>query len=64
MRNVSAGFGKYDLEEIGQEFRATPISTEMDYVLPETVGGTKVHLLLGIKIQESNLYLSWFPLLK
>ena len=21
----------------------------MDYVLPETVGGTKVHLLLGIK---------------
>ena len=51
MRNGTAGFGKYNLEEIGQEFRATATSTstEMDYCLPETVGGTKVHLLLGSK---------------
>ena len=26
MRNVTAGFGKYNLEEIGQEFRVTYIS--------------------------------------
>ena len=49
MRNVTAGFGKYNLEEIGQEFRVTVNPTEMDYILPETVGGTKVHLLLVIK---------------
>ena len=30
-------------------FRATANPTEMDYVLPETMGVTRVHLLLGIK---------------
>ena len=49
MRNVTAGFGKYNLEEIGQEFRSSANSTEMSYILPNTVGGTKVHLLLGVK---------------
>ena len=49
MRNVTAGFGKYDLEERGQEFRSSANPTEMSYILPKTVGGTKVHLLLGVK---------------
>ena len=35
--------------EIAQEFKAIASLTEMDYVLPKRVGGTKVHLLLGIK---------------
>ena len=48
MRNVTTGFGKYSLGEIEQEFRASANPTEMDYILPQTVGRTKVHLLLGI----------------
>ena len=43
MRNVMAGFGKYELEEIGQEFKSTANSTEKNYILLQTVGGTKVH---------------------
>ena len=49
MENVTAGFGEYNLKEIAQEFRDTASLAELEYVLPETVGGTKVHLLLGIK---------------
>ena len=49
MKNVTAGFEKYNLEEIGQEIRAPANPTEMDYILTETVGRTKVHLLRGIK---------------
>ena len=45
----TAGFGKYNLKEIAQELKATATAIETDYILPETVGGTKVHLLLGIK---------------
>ena len=37
------------MKEIAQEFRGTASPTELEYVHPETVGGTKVHLLLGIK---------------
>ena len=33
MRNVTAGFGKYNLEEIGQECKATATPTEMDFIL-------------------------------
>ena len=47
MRNVTAGFGKYKLEEIGQEFRSTANLSEKSYILPKNLGGTKVHLLLG-----------------
>ena len=50
MRNVTTGFGKYKLEEIGQEFRFSANSTQMSYILPKTAGGSKVHLLLGVKI--------------
>ena len=49
MENVTAGFGEYNLKEMAQEFRDSASPTELEYVLPETVGGTKVHLLLGIK---------------
>ena len=49
MRNVTAGFGKYGLEEIEQEFRSTANLTEKSYILLNTVGGTKIHLLLGVK---------------
>ena len=35
------------MEEIGQEFKAT--ASPSKNILPETVGGTKVHFLLGIK---------------
>ena len=49
MENVTAGFRKYNLKEIAQDFRNTASPTEMEYILPATVGGTKVHLLLGIK---------------
>ena len=49
MRNVTASFGKQKLEEIGQEFKSTANSTEKNYILPKTVGETKVHLLLGVK---------------
>ena len=49
MRIVSAGFGKYELEEIGREFKSTANSIEKKYILPKIVGRTKVHLLLGVK---------------
>ena len=49
MENVTDGFGEYNLKEIIQEYKETASLTELEYVLPETVGKTKVHLLLGIK---------------
>ena len=52
MENVTAGFGEYNLKEIVQEFRDSASPTELEYVLPETVGGN--NLLLGIKIQGFN----------
>ena len=54
MKNVTAGLGKYELEEIGQEFISTASSTEKKYILPKTVGGTKIHLLLGVKNTHTN----------
>ena len=48
-RRLQLGFGEYNLKEIAQEFKETASPTELEYVLPETVGGTKVNLLLGIK---------------
>ena len=44
MRNVTAGFEKYELEEIGQEFKSTANRTEKSYILPKT----KVHLLFRV----------------
>ena len=38
MRNVTTSFGKYELEEIGQEFRSTANYTEKNYILPKICG--------------------------
>ena len=39
MESVTAGFGEYNLKDIAQEFKATASPAEMNYVLPEKVGG-------------------------
>ena len=49
IESVTAGFGEYNLKDIAEEFKDNASPSEKEYVLPETVGGTKVHLLLGIK---------------
>ena len=49
MKDVTAEFGKYNLKEINQEYLNNASGAEKEYVLPKTVGGSKVHLLLGIK---------------
>ena len=49
MKDVTKEFCKYDLEEINQEFLNNASSVERNYILPKTVGGSKVHLLLGIR---------------
>ena len=49
MKEVTTEFGKYDLEEINQEFLNNASSAEKNYILQKTVGGSKVHLLLGIR---------------
>ena len=42
-------FEEYGLEEIGKEFIFSATGLEKNYILPKTVGGSKVHLLLGVK---------------
>ena len=49
MDSVTAGFGKYDLSEICQEYRDNAKPEEKNVILPPSVGGTQVQLLLGIK---------------
>ena len=49
MESVTAGSREYNLKNIAQAVRATASPVEMDYILPESAGGTKVHLLIGIK---------------
>ncbi len=49
MDDVTAGFGTYDLSDICQEYRDQAGDKEKDILLPPRVGGSKVHLLLGIK---------------
>ncbi len=49
MDDVTGGFGTYELTEICQEYLDQAKDEEKDMVLPEKVGGSKVHLLLGIK---------------
>ena len=53
MDSVTAGFGKYDLSEICKEYRENAEPEDKDAVLPPSVGGNQVQLLLGIK----NTYL-------
>ena len=47
--SVTTEFTKYDLTEICKEYKNDAIGQESKTVLPETIGGSKVHLLLGIK---------------
>ena len=49
MDDVTAGFGSYDLSDICQEYRDQAIDAGRDVILPPRVGGSRVHLLLGIK---------------
>ena len=49
MDDVTEGFGVYDLSEICKEYREQLGSEAKDVVLPQKVGGSRVHLLLGIK---------------
>ena len=49
MDSVTAEFGEYDLKEVIREYRSSANPEELNDVLPETVGGSRVHLLLGIK---------------
>ena len=49
MDSVTAGFGKYDLSEICQEYRDNAKPEEKNVILPPSVGGAQVQLLLGIK---------------
>ena len=49
MENVTSGFGEYNLEYIIKEYKDSVSSAELEHILPESVGGTMVHLLLGIK---------------
>ena len=49
MENVTAGFGEYCLKKVIQEYKESASPSELEYVLPEAVSGSKVHLLLGIK---------------
>ena len=49
MKSVTMEFREYGLEEIGKEFISSATEQEKDYILPKTVGGSRVHLLLGVK---------------
>ena len=46
MESVTTKFREYDLQEINEEYR---IAYGDKLVLPERIGGSKVHLLIGIK---------------
>ena len=45
---------KYDLKEVIQEYRSSANPEELNDILPETVGGSRVHLILGIKNTRSQ----------
>ena len=49
MDDVTEGFGTYDLSKICDEFKKNTDETEKQEILPKLLGGSKVHLLLGIK---------------
>ena len=49
MDNVSGGFGTYDLTEVCQEYLDQAGDKEKAQALLEKIGGSRVHLLLGIK---------------
>ena len=64
MNELTTEFHKYDLEEINLEYLKHASDSEKENVLPKTVGGSKVHLLLGIKNTKIQPVLSKFCLLE
>ena len=46
---ITPEFHKYDIEEINLEYLKDANDDEKENILPKTVGGSKVHLLLGLK---------------
>ena len=57
MNSVTSKFNKYDLSEICTEFTSLSDPNHSVPPLPKYVGGSKVHLLLGIK--NTNLDPVW-----
>ena len=49
MDSVTTRFKEYNLKEIGDEYREACGSDARDVILPPKIGGSKVHLLIGIK---------------
>ena len=49
MNKVTSEFQRYDLGEINLEYLKHASDGEKENILPKTVGGSKVYLLLGIK---------------
>ena len=57
MSSVTSEFTKYDLSEICKEYKDKAADKESQTVLPEVIGGSRVHLLLGIKNTKLHLIL-------
>ena len=56
MNEITNEFHKYDLKEINREYLKYTNEDERKKILPKTVGGSKVHLLLDIKNTRINLF--------
>ena len=54
MDAVTTKFNEYDLMEIGKEYRKSLGPGQQDVILPNKIGGSKVHLLVGIKNANLN----------
>ena len=59
IKNVTTKFGEYGLEELEKEFMSSTTESEKEYVLLKTVGGSRVHLLLGVKNTRIQPVLLW-----
>ena len=49
MDSVTTRFKEYNLKEIGDEYKAVCGPDAKNVILPPKIGGSKVHLLIGIK---------------
>ena len=61
MDSVTSKFNKYDLSDICAEFTSLSNPNQSVPPLPKYVGGSEVHLLIGIK--NTNLDLVWIKTL-
>ena len=48
MSSVTSEFAKYDLSDICKEYKDEAVEKDIQTILPKSIGGSKVHLLLGI----------------